>query len=130
MSRSCVIVGAGPAGLAAAHRLAAAGVKVTVLEASNAIGGRTRTERVGDFTVNTGASFLTTFYDETLTLLRSLQVETLAPPAQLGSMATPFGKIEMELTAPRRILRFPLISMAGKLRTAVVSVFYAVAEGP
>ena len=43
MSRSCVIVGAGPAGLAAAHRLNAAGVKVTVLEASNAIGGRTRT---------------------------------------------------------------------------------------
>ena len=120
MSRSCVIVGAGPAGLAAAHRLAAAGVKVTVLEASNAIGGRTRSERVGDFIVNTGASFLTTFYDETLALLRSLQVETLAPPAQLGSMATPFGKIEMELTAPRRILRFPLISMAGKLRTAAL----------
>lgn len=118
MSRTCVIVGAGPAGLAAAHRLAAAGIKVTVLEASNAIGGRTRSERVGDFTVNTGASFLTTFYDETLALLRTLQIETLAPPAQLGSMATPFGRLELQLASPRDVLRFPLISLSGKARTA------------
>lgn len=120
MSRTCVIVGAGPAGLAAAHRLAAAGVKVTVLEASNAIGGRTRSERVGEFTVNTGASFLTTFYDATLALLRTLAIGTEAPATQLGSMATPYGKIEMELNAPRRILRFPLISLGGKLRTAAM----------
>ena len=120
MSRSCVIVGAGPAGLAAAQRLHAAGVKVTVLEASNAIGGRTRSERVGDFTVNTGASFLTTFYDYTLALLKTLGLETIAPATQLGSMATPFGKIEMELSAPRRILQFPLISLSGKLRTAAM----------
>ena len=73
MSRTCVIVGAGPAGLAAAHRLASAGIKVTVLEASNAIGGRTRSERVGDFTINTGASFLTTFYDATLALMPSVR---------------------------------------------------------
>ncbi|HSP97223.1 MAG TPA: FAD-dependent oxidoreductase, partial [Candidatus Dormibacteraeota bacterium] len=79
MSRSCVIVGAGPAGLAAAHRLNAGGVKVTVLEASNAIGGRTRSERVGEFTVNTGAGFLTTFYDDTLALLRTLGIATHAP---------------------------------------------------
>jgi len=120
MARSCVIVGAGPAGLAAAHRLHGAGVKVTVLEASNAIGGRARTERVGAFTVNTGASFLTTFYDETLALLRRLAIETVAPATQLGSMATPFGRLEMELNAPRRILQFPLISLGGKLRTAAM----------
>jgi oxygen-dependent protoporphyrinogen oxidase len=120
MSRTCVIVGAGPAGLAAAQRLSAAGVRVTVLEASNAIGGRTRSERVGGFTVNTGASFLTTFYDTTLALLRRLDIASEAPATQLGSMATPFGKIEMELSAPRRILRFPLISLSGKLRTAAM----------
>jgi len=118
VARSCVVVGAGPAGLAAAHRLNGAGVKVTVLEASNAIGGRTRTERVGDFTVNTGASFLTTFYDETLALLGQLGLETLAPSPQLGVMATPFGKLEMELSSPRRIVQFPLITLAGKLRAA------------
>lgn len=120
MTRSCVIIGAGPAGMAAAHRLAAAGLKVTVLEASNAIGGRARSEQVGAFTVNTGASFLTTFYDETLALLRQLEIETLAPTPQMGVMATPFGKLEMELSSPRRIVEFPLITMAGKLRAAAL----------
>jgi len=120
MARTCVVIGAGPAGLAAAHRLTGAGVKVTVLEASNAIGGRTRSERVGDFTVNTGASFLTTFYDQTLALLRQLELETLAPSPQLGVMATPFGKLEMELSSPNRILQFPLITLGGKLRAAAL----------
>ncbi len=120
MAASCVIVGAGPAGLAAAHQLAAAGWKVTVLEAGNAIGGRTHSERVGDFIVNTGAGFLTTFYDETRRVLAALDIETCAPTPQLGVMATPFGKLELELRSARRIMRFPLISMAGKLRAAAV----------
>lgn len=120
MSRSCVVVGAGPAGLAAAYRLANAGLRVTVLEAANAIGGRTRTERVGDFTVNTGASFVASFYDATLALLRELRLETLAPNPQLGVVATPFGKLELDLSSPGRILRFPLISFGGKLRAAAM----------
>lgn len=120
MTRACVVIGAGPAGMAAAHRLAAAGVKVTVLEAGNAIGGRTRSERVGDFIVNTGASFLTTFYDQTLALLGALELATHAPTPQLGVMATPFGKLELELSSARRILAFPLISLGGKLRAAAL----------
>ena len=120
MTGSCVVVGAGPAGLAAAYKLARAGVKVTVLEASNAIGGRTRSERVGDFIVNSGANFLTTFYDSTLALLGELDIETLAPTPQLGVMATPFGKLEMDLSSPSRILQFPLITLAGKLRAAAL----------
>ncbi len=118
MTRSCAVVGAGPAGLAAANRLAANGVKVTVLEAAAAIGGRTRSERVGEFVVNTGAGFLTTFYDETLKLLAELGIATAVPTPQLGVMATPFGKLELNLSSPRRILQFPLITMASKLRTA------------
>ncbi len=120
MSRSCVVVGAGPAGLTAAYRLANAGLRVTVLEAANAIGGRTRTERVGGFTLNTGAGFVASFYDATLALLRELRLETLAPNPQLGVVATPFGKLELDLSSPGRILRFPLISFGGKLRAAAM----------
>jgi oxygen-dependent protoporphyrinogen oxidase len=120
VSRSCVVVGAGPAGLTAAYRLANAGLRVTVLEASNAIGGRTRTERVGEFTINTGAGFVASFYDTTLDLLRELRLDTIAPNPQLGVVATPFGKLELDLSSPGRILRFPLISTTGKLRAAAM----------
>ncbi|RXS78924.1 FAD-dependent oxidoreductase, partial [Streptomyces sp. TM32] len=44
-----VIVGAGPAGLAAARHLTGAGVSVAVLEASPEIGGRSVTDRLDGF---------------------------------------------------------------------------------
>ena len=116
MSRSCVVVGAGPAGLSAAHRLANAGIRVTVLEGDTVIGGRTRTERVGDFTINTGAEFVTNFFDVTLSLLRELRLNTIAPQPQPGIVATEFGKLPLDLSSPRRILSFPLVSWAGKMR--------------
>jgi oxygen-dependent protoporphyrinogen oxidase len=120
MSRSCVIVGAGPAGLSAAYRLANAGLRVTVLEGESVIGGRTRSERVGDVVVDTGAAFITTFHHETLALLRELHLEALEPNHQLSMVATPFGKLPLDLGSPRRILRFPLISWSDKLRTLVL----------
>ncbi|MDN3251814.1 phytoene dehydrogenase-like protein [Streptomyces sp. DSM 42143] len=44
-----VVVGAGIAGLAAAHRLTSQGVTTTVLEAAHAVGGRLATEKVDGF---------------------------------------------------------------------------------
>ncbi len=41
------VVGAGPAGLTAAHRLRQAGHRVEVLEARDMIGGRTHAEHFG-----------------------------------------------------------------------------------
>src|SRR5215475_13198766 len=46
MSRGAVVVGAGPNGLAAAIRLAEAGVQTTVLEAQPQPGGAVRTEEL------------------------------------------------------------------------------------
>ena len=53
-----IVIGAGMAGLAAARRLAEAGLKVLVLEASERVGGRIRTVRDGDIVVELGAEFV------------------------------------------------------------------------
>lgn len=52
------VVGAGPAGLATAHLLAAAGHTVRVLEAVHAVGGRMRTLRTDGHLIDTGAEMI------------------------------------------------------------------------
>jgi monoamine oxidase len=53
-----VVVGAGMAGLAAARRLADAGVRVTVLEARERIGGRVWTDTSLDVPIDLGAAWI------------------------------------------------------------------------
>ncbi|MFF7947445.1 NAD(P)/FAD-dependent oxidoreductase [Streptomyces griseorubiginosus] len=59
-----VIVGAGVAGLSAAHRLTSAGVTVTVLEAAPWAGGRMSTEKVDGFRLDRIGQLLSTAYPE------------------------------------------------------------------
>jgi phytoene dehydrogenase-like protein len=109
MARSCVVVGGGLAGLAAAYRLATEGLHVTVLESQSHIGGRARSERVGECVVNSGASIIMSFYDATLALLRELQLQVLPARHPPGIVATPFGKLPFQIGSPQGVWRFPLI---------------------
>jgi glycine/D-amino acid oxidase-like deaminating enzyme len=59
-----VVVGAGLAGLACATRLHDAGVPVVVLEASDAVGGRVRTDVVDGFRCDRGFQLLNPAYPE------------------------------------------------------------------
>ncbi|MGA4848438.1 NAD(P)/FAD-dependent oxidoreductase [Streptomyces sp. G5(2025)] len=59
-----VIVGAGAAGLSAAHRLTSAGVTTVVLEAAPYVGGRMSTEKVDGFRLDRIGQLLTTSYPE------------------------------------------------------------------
>ncbi|MGW8061023.1 NAD(P)/FAD-dependent oxidoreductase [Streptomyces ziwulingensis] len=70
-----VVVGAGIAGLAAAHRLTSAGVTTTVLEAAHAVGGRMTTEKVDGFRLDRTGQLLSTAYPE---LRRALGSDGLA----------------------------------------------------
>lgn len=59
-----VIIGAGLAGLACARVLAAAGRPFTILEASNAVGGRVRTDLVDGFLLDRGFQIFLPAYPE------------------------------------------------------------------
>lgn len=54
-----VVIGAGVGGLAAAARLAKNGHTVSIYEASDQVGGKCRTEWIGDYAFDTGPSLLT-----------------------------------------------------------------------
>ncbi|MEV7234671.1 NAD(P)/FAD-dependent oxidoreductase [Streptomyces sp. NPDC051020] len=59
-----VIIGAGIAGLSAAHQLTSAGVSVSVLEAGPRVGGRMTTEEVDGFRLDHIGPLLSTSYPE------------------------------------------------------------------
>lgn len=73
-----VVVGAGVAGLAAAHRLISAGVTTVVLEAAPYVGGRMSTEKVDGFRLDRIGQFLSTSYPE-LRLTPGLDALLLRP---------------------------------------------------
>jgi phytoene dehydrogenase-like protein len=78
-----VIIGAGLAGLSCALSLEAAGVAVTLLEASGTPGGRVRTDTVNGFHLDRGFQVLLTAYPEAKRLLdySSLQLKKFEPGA-------------------------------------------------
>jgi phytoene dehydrogenase-like protein len=59
-----VVVGAGVAGLSAAHRLTSAGVTTMILEAAHGVGGRMATEKVDGFRLDRIGQLLSTAYPE------------------------------------------------------------------
>ncbi|MHB8148248.1 MAG: protoporphyrinogen/coproporphyrinogen oxidase [Vulcanimicrobiaceae bacterium] len=75
MGKEIVVVGAGIAGLTAAFRLDKAGFSVTVLEASDRVGGRMSTDRRGGFLIDRGAQFLSTGYAVIRQLLADVSME-------------------------------------------------------
>lgn len=62
MTVDAVVIGAGLAGLRAATRLAGAGLDVMLIEASDAVGGRQRTDEVDGFLLDRGFQILNPAY--------------------------------------------------------------------
>ncbi|MGI4758984.1 MAG: flavin monoamine oxidase family protein [Janthinobacterium lividum] len=74
--KNIVVIGAGIAGLAAACKLVEAGCSVTVLEASDRVGGRIRTVQANGVPVELGAEFVHGKPPELLGLIDDLGIET------------------------------------------------------
>ncbi len=117
-----VVVGAGLAGLACAVALHHAGREVIVLEASDAVGGRVRTDHVDGYLLDRGFQVLLTAYPEAHRQLDlpALELRTFDPGAliQLGASSS---VIADPFRSPRRVLdamRSPAATLPDKLRIA------------
>ncbi|MEU5538852.1 protoporphyrinogen oxidase [Streptomyces sp. NPDC020362] len=77
-----VVIGAGVAGLAAAHRLLGRGMRVTVLEASDRVGGKLLPGEIAGVRVDLGAESMLARRPEAVALAREAGLgEQLQPPA-------------------------------------------------
>ncbi|MYY03817.1 MULTISPECIES: protoporphyrinogen oxidase [unclassified Streptomyces] len=77
-----VVIGGGIAGLAAAHRLVGAGLGVTLLEATDRLGGKLMTGEVAGVRVDLGAESMLARRPEAVGLARSVGLgDRLQPPA-------------------------------------------------
>jgi phytoene dehydrogenase-like protein len=127
-----VIIGAGIAGLCCALRLQEKDIPCVVLEASDAPGGRVRTDRVDGFLLDRGFQVLLTAYPEARRLLdyRALRLRTFAPGAlvriqdKLHRLSDPFRQ---PWTLPATLLA-PVGSLADKL--AIARLRSRVRQGP
>ncbi len=117
-----IVIGAGLAGLACARDLAKAGKRVRLLEASDAPGGRIRTDLVEGFRLDRGFQVLLTEYPEARRVLDmdALNLKTFLPGAlvrQAGSFhrfADPFRELPKALS----FAFDPIIPLSDKLRVA------------
>ena len=115
-----VIVGAGMAGLAAARVLQHAGHEIVVIEASDGVGGRVRTDIVDGFRLDRGFQVLLTAYPE---LSHQVDLDALDlrrfEPGALVWNGTSTDLVGDPIRRPRTLVRTglaPIGSLADKLR--------------
>ena len=120
-----VVVGAGLAGLACALELDAAGVPWQIVEASDAVGGRLRTDVVDGFLLDRGFQVLLTAYPEATRVL-DYDALLLQPfePAALVRVDGRFTAVGDPRRRPARILQTlaaPVGTLGDKVRTATLA---------
>ncbi len=126
------IIGAGIAGLTCAKYLKDRGIEALVLEASDGVGGRVRTDEVEDFKLDRGFQVLLTSYPEAEKLLnyRDLNFKKLPSGARIRNgndffvMPNPLKNI---LTAPQALFspvggivdKLKILQLTAEMRNAI-----------
>jgi oxygen-dependent protoporphyrinogen oxidase len=117
---SMIVVGAGLSGLAAAWRLQRAGVAVTVLEPRPVAGGRVRSERVGNYLVDTGPDAATAGYERWLALADDVGLSAgVAPTSAVIGTVRDGRVIDIDPARPLRAAMTPALSAGAKARMGI-----------
>jgi len=114
------IVGAGVAGLSCARRLTQAGQTVAIIEASDGVGGRVRTDVIDGYRLDRGFQVLLTAYPEVRRSidLASLDMHMFAPGALVWTNGEGYevGDPFRDPSTLMETVRSPLLPFADKLR--------------
>ncbi len=125
-----IVIGAGLAGLAAARELTSAGIGVVVLEASDGVGGRVRTDEVDGLRLDRGFQVHNTAYPEAARVLDKSALDLR--PFLAGAVVQRHGRryvVADPRRHPRHVLdtvRAPIGSWSDKARLAALSASDAV----
>ncbi|MBJ7312903.1 protoporphyrinogen/coproporphyrinogen oxidase [Rugamonas sp. CCM 8940] len=126
MERSVIVIGAGIAGLSAAHHLTRHGCQVTVLEAAGRVGGRMSTDLRDGYRIDRGAQFLSTGYVEIQALIARMGMAAqLSTCAQWGGTARA-GKVRrVSPKKPWSVASSGLLGWAALLRLGLAGALDA-----
>jgi protoporphyrinogen oxidase len=128
-----VVIGAGVAGLAAARRLSVAGREVCVIDASDDIGGRIRTDSVDGLLLDRGFQLYNPSYSEGVSVLdlKALDVKSFSP----GVIVSIEGR-NYKLADPKRepawaidSLLAPVGNISSKLKFAKYAIGLLLSKG-
>lgn len=110
-----LIIGAGLAGLSCALRLQQAGIQSTIVEASDQVGGRVRTDRTEGFLLDRGFQIFLTAYPEASSVLNydELELKSFFPGALIYSEGK-FNRLVDPFRCPTRALE-TLMSRIGTI---------------
>lgn len=114
MTNPVVIIGGGLAGLTCANQLHAAGVEFQLLEASDRVGGRVRTDEVDGFLLDRGFQVLLTAYPEAKSQLNYDQLDLRAfDPGALIRSGDSFQRMSDPWRRPQHALQTAFSSGGG-----------------
>jgi protoporphyrinogen/coproporphyrinogen III oxidase len=114
-----VVIGAGPAGAAAAYGLCEQGYEVTVFEKGAAPGGRTRTYREGRFQLDTGAAFVTNFYPRIFELAQKIGfADAIQEMVRISGLHHAGQTAELNVGSTVSFLKFPFLGLGDKIKMA------------